>query len=295
MEPLEEELVKILDFEKYGALTPIPQDDGVNPLAKINYSKDYEQGMAYFRALAAKQEYSIRAFNLTCFLIMHNPAHYTVWAYRFQTLKHIPELIPHELAWLDSVIEDFQKNYQVWHHRQKLLGITKDYLHELEFTKRMFDLDSKNYHVWSYRLWILQNFHDYTKELSLIDNLLEEDVYNNSAWNHRFFVLFESNANHERSLQQELEFLYVKLSQASDNQSAWNYLSGILKKAGPNQVAWIANQLEKLLPSSNRFLLEFLAEYDPTRSKAIYENLANEVDRDNQALWNWMIQQVPQT
>ncbi|WBW73933.1 geranylgeranyltransferase I and farnesyltransferase alpha subunit Cwp1 [Schizosaccharomyces osmophilus] len=293
MEALEPELVKILDVEKYGALTPIPQDDGVNPLAKINYSKEYEQGMAYFRALAAKQEYSIRAFNLTCFLIMHNPAHYTVWAYRFQVLNYIPELIPQELAWLDSVIEDFQKNYQVWHHRQKLLGITKDYKRELEFTKDMFYSDAKNYHVWSYRLWILQNFHDYTKELSLTDYLLGEDVYNNSAWNHRFFVLFESNANLERSLQEELDFLNDKLSQSSDNQSAWNYLNGIMKKVGSNQVTGIANRLEELLPSSNRFLLEFLAEYDPTRSKVIYEKLANEVDPDNQTLWNWMIQQVP--
>ncbi|KAL2315336.1 Protein farnesyltransferase/geranylgeranyltransferase type-1 subunit alpha [Schizosaccharomyces pombe] len=290
MDPIDPELNEILDFTEYGPLTPIPQDEGENPLAKICYTTGYEQGMTYFRAIMAKKEYSLRALNLTGFLIMNNPAHYTVWAYRFQILNHTPSYIDNELEWLDEIAEDFQKNYQVWHHRQKILSLTKNYERELEFTKKMFEIDSKNYHVWSYRVWILQNFNDYSRELKLTNELLEKDIYNNSAWNHRFYVLFETSKVVSWSLEEELNYLKDKILFAPDNQSVWNYLCGVLDKSGPSKLDNLIANLRKNLPALHKPLLEFLAMYEPSSSEEIYQKLANEIDVPHAALWTWMSQ-----
>ncbi|RUP48056.1 hypothetical protein BC936DRAFT_145011 [Jimgerdemannia flammicorona] len=63
-------------------ITPIPQDDGPNPLVLIAYSSDYTDAMNYFRAISSKNELSERALDLTTQIIGMNPAHYTIWYVR---------------------------------------------------------------------------------------------------------------------------------------------------------------------------------------------------------------------
>lgn len=61
-----------------------------------------------------------------------------------------------ELDFIDGIAEENPKNYQVFHHRQKIVEEmskrgTANFERELDFTKQMIEADHKNYHVWSYR------------------------------------------------------------------------------------------------------------------------------------------------
>jgi protein farnesyltransferase/geranylgeranyltransferase type-1 subunit alpha len=61
-----------------------------------------------------------------------------------------------ELEFIDIIAEDNPKNYQVYHHRQRIIEAmaklgTADFERELKFTEELIVADNKNYHVWSYR------------------------------------------------------------------------------------------------------------------------------------------------
>lgn len=60
-------------------VVPLPQDDGVQPLAQIAYTEEYAEAMSYLRAVMAKDEMSERVLKVTEDVIDMNPAHYTVW------------------------------------------------------------------------------------------------------------------------------------------------------------------------------------------------------------------------
>lgn len=60
-------------------VVPLPQDDGVQPLAQIAYTEEYAEAMSYLRAVMAKDEMSERVLKVTEDVIEMNPAHYTVW------------------------------------------------------------------------------------------------------------------------------------------------------------------------------------------------------------------------
>lgn len=109
---------------------------------------------------------------------------------------------------------------------------------EVDFITQMFTQDAKNYHVWSYRQWLCRTFPEVLTpkvELPSIDALLEKDVLNNSAWNHRFFLLFVSpvapSPPSVALIERELEFAQKAIEKAPQNQSPWNYMRGVVKKA----------------------------------------------------------------
>jgi protein farnesyltransferase/geranylgeranyltransferase type-1 subunit alpha len=61
-----------------------------------------------------------------------------------------------ELDFIDVIAEENPKNYQIFHHRQKIVEEmskrgTANFERELDFTEQLIDADQKNYHVWSYR------------------------------------------------------------------------------------------------------------------------------------------------
>ena len=97
-----------------------------------------------------------------------NPAHYTVWLYRFDIVRELNISLRDEIAWLNGVSLEHLKNYQIWHHRQLLLddlypalAISDDDVaalarSETDFVEKMLDLDAKNYHVWSYRQYLVR-------------------------------------------------------------------------------------------------------------------------------------------
>jgi len=82
-----------------------------------------------------------------------------------------------ELDFIDAIAEENPKNYQIFHHRQKIVeemskrGIA-NFERELDFTKDLINADQKNYHVWSYRYCTssLLVLHNFEAEANLQDN-----------------------------------------------------------------------------------------------------------------------------
>lgn len=216
--------------------------------------------MAYLRAVMAVDEHTPRCLRLTDNIIDMNPAHYTVWLYRFDIVKALGIPMRVELEWLDEVSAEHSKNYQVWHYRQQLIdlhypaiqsdqrAITELALAEHSFIMRMLSRDSKNYHVWSYRQYIVRKLRqwDSSEELASVEAMLDNDVRNNSAWSHRFFLLFSRpgsstpdcpSTEHDPNvpaelIDREISFAQKIIKRAPQNQSPWNYLRGVLAKGG---------------------------------------------------------------
>ncbi|TQV90864.1 hypothetical protein V2A60_008332 [Cordyceps javanica] len=268
-----------LDRELYGEIlgslasdpewddvAPIVHDEPEDAIARIAYPDDYAEAVAYLRAVMADKEYSPRTLRLTALVIALNPAHYTVWLYRFQIVRALALPVPDELAWLNEVALDNLKNYQIWHHRQLLLDHHLAHLaatssdddvaaatkalgrSESAFLATMLAEDTKNYHVWSYRQHMVRRLGLWGSpaELGAAQSLIEEDVRNNSAWSHRFFLVFRDPAastagcgpaEHDPAVPAEVvarEVAYArdKIALAPQNQSAWNYLRAVLLKGG---------------------------------------------------------------
>ncbi|KAL3428301.1 farnesyltransferase alpha subunit ram2 [Phlyctema vagabunda] len=254
---------------------PIPQEDGEGALAQIAYTDEYAEAMGYLRAVMASEEHSSRVLDLTEHIISMNAAHYTVWLYRASTIFALSLSVKNELKWLNDVALENQKNYQIWHHRQLLIDHLYDSMSssksdleklgqsELEFMTLMFAEDSKNYHVWSYRQYLVKKLGLFASspEMESVENLLQEDVRNNSAWSHRFFLVFSNPAYCTPSskatepdpaipadiIDRELNFAQAATFEAPQNQSPWNYLRGVLRKA------------DRKLSTVESFALQFVA------------------------------------
>ncbi|ORY92535.1 hypothetical protein BCR35DRAFT_285887 [Leucosporidium creatinivorum] len=241
-------------------LQPIPQADAPNALVPIAYTEHYRDAMDTFRALVAKGEKSPRAIEVTEQLIRMNPGHYSIWAYRAETLLATNADLSKELDLMDELVKEHIKSYQVWQHRRTIVTSLQSSTRELPFTTRALSFDSKNYHTWAYRQWVLCHFFSsqttpaplserkatssaeedgdekkrksvWQEELEYTRELLEKDVRNNSAWNHRFFVVFESGeggGEEKEVVEREIRYTKTLLSLAPNNPSAWNYLRGIL-------------------------------------------------------------------
>lgn len=207
----------------------------------------------------AKKEYSPRCLQLTQHIISMNPAHYTVWLYRFSIAQALAVPIPDEIAWLNEVSLENLKNYQIWHHRRLLMdhhfpSIASDpeavaalARSEQEFLTQILAEDTKNYHVWSYRQYMVPKLGIFgDTEVQAAEVLIDEDVRNNSAWSHRFFVVFSDPAHstpeslpteHDAAVpaeivDREIRYAQDKILLAPQNQSPWNYLRGVLAKGG---------------------------------------------------------------
>ncbi|KAF5871660.1 putative protein farnesyltransferase geranylgeranyltransferase type i alpha subunit protein [Botrytis fragariae] len=242
-------------------VVPIAQDDGEGALAQIAYTDEYAEAMGYLRAVMASKEYSPRVLELTEHIITLNAAHYTVWLYRATTLFALSSSVADELAFVNQIALENQKNYQIWHHRQLLI----DHLYpsispspsslnvladsERDFLTQMFDEDAKNYHVWSYRQYLVLKLDMFNEaELKSVEDLIRRDVRNNSAWSYRFFLVFSDPKYSTKGLKanefdgkipkeivdREIEYAKSATYEAPQNQSSWNYLRGVLRKGGVN-------------------------------------------------------------
>jgi protein farnesyltransferase/geranylgeranyltransferase type-1 subunit alpha len=65
-------------------------------------------------------------------------------------------------------------------------------------------------------------------ELAFCENLLKEDVRNNSAWNHRYFAVVNTTGFTPEVVKREVDYTLDCISKAKHNESAWNYLRGLV-------------------------------------------------------------------
>ncbi|XP_057489986.1 protein farnesyltransferase/geranylgeranyltransferase type-1 subunit alpha-like [Actinidia eriantha] len=229
----EEQRVPLSRRPEWSDVTPIPQDDGPNPVVPIAYREEFEETMNYFRAVYVADERSPRALQLTSEAIHMNPGNYTVWQFRRLILEALNTDLHDELAFVDLIAINNSKNYQIWHHRRWVadkLG-TDSVREELEFTEKVFSKDSKNYHAWSHRQWVLQALGGWNDELAYCQQLLEDDIFNNSAWNQRYFVVTRSPLLGGLHAMRESEVRYAveAIMDKPENESPWRYLRGLYK------------------------------------------------------------------
>ncbi|CED82347.1 Protein farnesyltransferase, alpha subunit/protein geranylgeranyltransferase type I, alpha subunit [Phaffia rhodozyma] len=216
---------------RWADLNPIPQIEPENSLVPIMYSLEYQDAMGYFRALSALEEYSDRALEVTLRVIRMNPAHYTVWQYRFSTLMKLQRSLEDELRLMTELAEDNMKSYQVWHHRLLLLThlpspISPSTIHrELDFIATSLEPDAKNYHTWAYRQYVLTHFgpilteEDWTNELAWCESLL---VVQSGRESEESEVIME---NHGSDEEEDDEWIEENKRGAGDvrNNSAWTH------------------------------------------------------------------------
>ncbi|KAF7824283.1 protein farnesyltransferase/geranylgeranyltransferase type-1 subunit alpha [Senna tora] len=247
--------VRLSQRPEWSDVTPVPQDDGPNPVVPIAYTQEFTEVMDYFRAIYLADERSPRALALTTEAINCNSGNYTVWHFRRLLLESLNADLHGELDYVECISEGNSKNYQLWHHRrwvaEKLGPEAVD--KELVFTRKILSIDAKHYHAWSHRQWVLQALGGWEDELNYCNELLEEDIFNNSAWNqlfrsspyrctHRYFVITRSPVLGGLKAMRESEVAYTveAILAYPENESSWRYLRGLYKG---ETTSWVTDPL----------------------------------------------------
>jgi len=322
---------------EFSDVTPVKQDDGPVPVVRINYASDFVEVMDYFRAVLLTQELSERTLKLTERVIELNSANYTCWQFRRQCLAELRpgRLLQDELNYTRNIALESPKNYQVWYHRRVLvdrlakaleseeketdnvenrnkapsIDLTQLLRAEKDHVDEILKLDHKNYHAWSHRHWLLRTFKCWDGELSYVDTHLKSDIRNNSAWSHRFWVVEQSEGWSKEPIKREMGYTFHQIQLCAGNESAWNYLLGLLML--DNFDGWAeckdfsegiikllkkgSGALQEFAPAKG-FLVELLKRHpDPAdlglykqMAAALCEDLATVTDRIRKPYWSWM-------
>ncbi|KOB67627.1 Farnesyltransferase/geranylgeranyltransferase type I alpha subunit [Operophtera brumata] len=226
--------------------------------------------------------YSEKLLQLTKDAVELNPANYTVWQYRRDILKALGGDLMSELDYMEAVIKQSPKNYQ-------------DPSRELELTGDALLHDPKNYHAWQHRQWAMKTF-----------GLLTDDVRNNSAWNQRYFIVNNHLGWSDINVQKEICYTLEKIKFIKNNESAWNYLRGVLlhDKRGLSGNAVVTSFCEELYKNKCRssYLLAFLIDicdealkkgennslHNCNRAMELCAALANKYDKIRSKYWNYI-------
>lgn len=271
------------DRDEWKDVAPLPQDDGEEPVVSIAYSKEFSDCYDYLRAVMKSGEKSDRVLKLTADAASMNPSNYTVWQFRREVLKAMDKDLHEELKFLGKHIKSQPKNYQVWHHRKVLIEWLQDASQELALTESMLAKEAKNYHAWQYRQWVMKTFNLFDNEMNYVDGLLDDDVRNNSAWNQRYFVINNTTGFTQEVVQKEIAYCLGKIEIASENESAWNYLRGLLihDEGGISKNELVSKCCEYLYTQNKRspFLLGLLVDMCDERITAGSGDVGEHLER----------------
>ena len=207
-----------------------------------------------------------------------------------------------ELSFVEDIIDDNPKNYQVWHHRRVIVEWLNDPSHELELTENILSRDAKNYHAWQHRQWAIKTYKLviliklykiklnlinlfapslFDDEFNYVDRLLGEDLRNNSAWNQRFFILKYTGFTTE-VLQREINYVMNRIRVIKNNESSWNFLRGLLQQGDGtlSQFPEVIDFCEDLYDNGVRspYLLAFLI--DLYEEQCLKENTTGDDEAD---------------
>lgn len=289
MSSSDEEPEEYIPFNKrpeWNDITPIPQDDGPNPICRIAYTEQFSDVMSYFRAILQKDERSARALSLTDEVIRLNPANYTAWYFRRLLIEELKSDLRKELEFVSRVGRSSAKNYQIWHHRRWLIERLQDPSEELAYCAEHIQTDSKNYHTWAHRQWVIQTFNLWDNELSYIDSLLKSDMRNNSAWNQRYFIITKNRtqavSNETRDAEIAYSFTWIK--KAPNNQSPWTYVRGLFTdekfSANPELKKTVLEFHQQLItsPHTASLLVDILEQEEGNDSKKQAIELCNQLE-----------------
>ncbi|CAG9815491.1 unnamed protein product [Phaedon cochleariae] len=296
------------DRPEWKNVTPLKQDDADEPVVAIDYTEAFVDCFDYFRAILKNKEISERALELTQTAAHLNPANYTVWQYRRDILKGLDKDLNEELDYIETVILKQTKNYQVWHHRKVIVEWLKDPSKEKYLTEAVLTKDAKNYHAWQHRQWVIKTFKLFDGELDYVDCLITDDVRNNSAWNQRYFIINNTTGFTEEVLKREIDYTLLHIKIVTENESAWNYLRGLLlhAKEGLSKNKRVSDFCEELYASGNRspFLLAVIVDmccevasdgagdtrYTVERAKELCGELMTKYDKVRANYWQHMIE-----
>ncbi|KAI7742915.1 hypothetical protein M8C21_008720 [Ambrosia artemisiifolia] len=276
---------------EWSDVTPLPQDDGPNPVVPIAYSQHFAEIMGYFRAVYSADERSLRTLHLTAEAIYLNAGNYTVWQFRRVIIEALNVDLHEEFDLVEQLASKNSKNYQLWHHRRwvaEKLG-TEAVGRELEFTKRIFSNDAKHYHAWSHRQWVLQNLGGWENELAYCNELLEDDVFNNSAWNQRYFVITRHPGlgGIEATIDSEVDYTIKSILIKPENESPWRYLRGLYQN---NMQSFVTN------PKISALCLNVLtSKVNPVFALSLLLDLISNGFEPNQDLKNAIEAVVPES
>jgi len=290
--------------EEWKDVTPIPQDDGPNPVCPIAYTAQFTDTMNYFRAVLRTDERSERTLKLTQEALMLNAAHYTAWYFRRFILDTLHSDLKAELELVSKIGDDNPKNYQIWYHRKWCVEKIADFSKEMEYTANQIKDDSKNYHAWAYRQWVIETQGLWDQELEYIESVLKEDIRNNSAWNQRYFVISRNNTQKltKEIIEREANFAVSFIRKAPNNQSPWTYLKGLFnheKYANfPTLVKTLQEMKEKYVSCSHASSL-LVDIYEQENSKEsitqaieLVKFLANHLDTLHNKYWVYKNQKL---
>lgn len=142
--------------------------------------------------------------------------------------------------------------------------------------------------------------------MDFVDHLISEDVRNNSAWNQRYFVVNNHLGWSDINVQSEVCYTLEKIKFVKNNESAWNYLRGVLlhDNRGISGNSIVTSFCEELYKNRCRspYLLAFIIDicdeairkgetnsfHNADRAVELCQALASKYDKIRSKYWNYI-------